>query len=112
MITENGQEIKTPRTRGDQETNRSGINADRSRGTGQIGGEAISKPFSTYRNDRQGRNFAQQRGQAIIGGILDRLILKTQDLIQESENRTVELKNDLQELKDLSQQFKTSEEPE
>ncbi|MBN3926104.1 hypothetical protein [Nostoc sp. NMS4] len=112
MITENGQEIKAPRTWGDQETNRSGIDSDRSRGTGQTGGEAISKSLSTYRNDRQGRNFAQQRGQAIIGGILDRLILKTQDLIQESENRTVELKNHLQELKDLSQQFKTSEEPE
>lgn len=42
--------------------------------------------------------------------MLDRLILKTQDLIQESENRTVELKNHLQELNDLSEQFKTSEE--
>lgn len=110
MITENGQEIKAPRTRGDQKTNRSGIDSDRSGGTGQTGGEAISKPLSAYRNDRQGRNFPQQRGQAIIGGILDRLILKTQDLIQESENRAVELKNHLQELKDLSEQFKTSEE--
>lgn len=112
MIIENGQEIKAPRTRGDQETNRSGIDSDRSGGTRQTGAEVISKSLPAYRNDRQGRNFAQQRGQTIIGGILDRLILKTQDLIQESENRTVELKNHLQELNDLSEQFKTSEEPE
>ncbi|WP_157816446.1 hypothetical protein [Nostoc flagelliforme] len=111
MITEaeNG-EIKAPRTRGDEEAVQLGINTNRSRGSGQASRQDVSKPFATYRDDRPRGNFVEQRGQAILGGILSRLISKTLDLIEESENRTAELKNHLEELKELYSQFQENKE--
>lgn len=110
MITqaENG-EIKTSGVRRDEETVQPGIDPDRSRGFGQTSRETISQPIAVNRDDWTRGNFVDQRGQAILGGIVNRLITKTIDLIQESESRTAELKQHLEELKELSTQFKTED---
>lgn len=105
MITQHDQEIQASRTRRNQETSRTSTDSDRSRGDRQASAEASGQPVSADRDDRQGRNFTEQHRQATIGGIIDRLISKTQDLIEESEARTVELKKHLEELKNLSEPF-------
>jgi hypothetical protein len=107
MVTEaeNG-EIKAPRARRDKEGLQHGTNSDKRRRTGQPSGQALSQSFATDRDDWAGGNFAEQCGQAVLGGIIDRLISKTIDLIDESENRTADLKKHLRELKELSIQFR------
>lgn len=106
MITEseNGQ-IKAPGTRGDKEGLQHGANSDQRGRIGQDSRQAVSESFAANRNDWTGGNFTDSCGQAILGGILDRLISKTIELIGESESRTADLKKHLQELKELSIQF-------
>lgn len=105
MIIEDA-EVKTQRVWGDKETSQSWIDSNRGRGTGQTSPKTRSEPISTHRDDRQRRNFINQCGQATLGGIVTRLISKTLLEIEESENRTAELKKYLEELKELSQQFR------
>lgn len=98
-------EIKAPGAWGDKETSQPGIDSNRGGGARQAGPEVGGKSLSTYRDDREGRNFINQCGQATIGGIVTRLISKISQDIEESENRTAELKKSLEELKELSNQF-------
>lgn len=98
-------EIQAQRAWGDKETIQPGINPDRSRRIGQTSSEDGSQPFSAHRDDRERGNFIEQCGQATLGGIIDRLISKVSEEIEESESRTADLRNDLEELKELSKQF-------
>lgn len=111
MIAENAEDTKsqTPRVWGDQKTIQSGINSDRSGRTGQTSRETRGEQVSTDRNDWTRRDFVDQCGQGTPGGIVDRLIEKLLTLIEDSENRTAELRKQLLELKSLSQQIKQPE---
>lgn len=111
MITEaeNG-EIKAPRVWRSQEAVQPGANPDRSRGVRQASRETICEPLTANRDDWTRGNFTEQCGQAILGGIIDRLISKTLDLIKESESRTAELKIHLEDLRELYNQFQNKTE--
>ena len=105
-------EIKAPRAWRDQKTSQSGINSDGSRGAGQTGSKVKGESVSTYRDDRTGGNLIDQCGQATIGGILDQLISRIYQQIEDSENRTAELKNYVSDLEALSKQLQEKEDPE
>ena len=104
-MTTSDAEIKTSGTRGDKETGEHGLDSNQHRGTGQAGSQTGSQSFSINRNDWSWANSLGQRGQAIVGGMFNRLITKTRDQIGEAEGRIVELRKELQELEDLFEQF-------
>ncbi|WGV23463.1 hypothetical protein QI031_16695 [Halotia branconii CENA392] len=107
MVSENVEiaEVQAQRAWRNQESIQYGVNSDKRGGVRQAGTEIRGESFATDRNDWQRGDFTEQCGQAILGGIIDRLISKTLDLIEESENRTAELKKHVEELKELSTQF-------
>lgn len=114
MITEDAENAKSQAQRAwrNEEAVQLRVDSNRSRRTGQTGRKDGSKPFSTYRDDREGGNISSPGRQGITGGIVDRLISKVATLIEESEARTADLKEQLEELKQLSQQFQKQEKPE
>jgi hypothetical protein len=113
MVIENDKaEIEAPGTRGDKEAIQPRTHPDRSAGTRRASLETGSQPLSTNRDDRTGRNLINECGQATVGGIVDRLISKVSDEIEEFEQRTVDRKKYLQELRELSEELhKTAVEP-
>ncbi|MEM9925200.1 MAG: hypothetical protein AAF915_15855 [Cyanobacteria bacterium P01_D01_bin.50] len=107
MVVDNVEvtEVKAPYARRDKETSKRGINSEQCRRVGQSSPEIGSKSVPDDRNDWSWRNFINSWGQANIGGILDRLILNTQQQIKESEERVADLKQQLAELQQISDEF-------
>ncbi|MBH8575743.1 hypothetical protein I8752_22600 [Nostocaceae cyanobacterium CENA369] len=104
MITKNAK-VQAQRARRNQETVQPRADGDRSGGSRQTSSENGGESLSIDRDDRSRGDFTNQCGQTNVGGILDRLIVKTIELIQDSENRTAELKTQLHELVELSKEF-------
>lgn len=109
--TENAEntESQAQRARRDEETVQSGADSYRGRRLGQKSRKNGAESFSANRADREGRNSTSPCRQGTSGGIVDRLILKIKALIEESENRTADLKVQLEELRQLSQQLHEQE---
>lgn len=102
--------IKTQRIRGDQEACCSWFDSSRTGRFRQTGSEGRSQSLTTSRAYRQRRDFLEQRGQTVPGGILDRLIVSVRNEIAESEKKTADLKEYLSELEMLSEQLLTKTE--
>ncbi|MBD2491126.1 hypothetical protein [Aulosira sp. FACHB-615] len=111
MITENVENTKSQAQRiwGNQEAVQPGADSYRSRGFGQESREDGIEPISISGDDWTGGNFTSSGGQGTPGGIVDRLITKVEGLIEESEYRTAELRKQLEELKQLSNQLHSLE---
>lgn len=114
MIAENAESTKSQasRVRRNEEAIQFGADSNWSRGTGQTGRKNGIKSFPANRDDREGRNITGPGRQRTPGGIVDRLISKMKTLIEESENRTADLKEQLEELVQLSQQLQKREDSE
>jgi hypothetical protein len=104
MVPQNA-EVEAQRTWRDKETSQPGINPDRSGGARQASSQARGESLSTHRDDRTWGDFINQCGQATIGGIVDQLISRIYRQIEDSENRTAELKSYVTELEQLSKQL-------
>ncbi|MGI8500436.1 MAG: hypothetical protein ACR2LR_04770 [Hassallia sp.] len=104
MISENA-EIEAQRAWRDKETSQLGINPDRSGGIRQASSQAWSEPLSTHRDDRTRGDFINECGQATVGGIVDQLISRIYQQIEDSENRTAELKSYVTQLEALSKEL-------
>jgi hypothetical protein len=113
MVIENDKaEIEAQRTWGDKETVQPRTHSNGGTGTGRASVEIGGESFSTNRDDRERGNLINECGQATVGGIVDRLISKVSDEIEEFEQRTADRKKYLQELRELSEQLhKTAVEP-
>jgi hypothetical protein len=102
---EKNTEVKTSGTRGDKKISEHGIDPNQYRRPGQASSEVRSEPFTVDRDDRSWANSFGQRGQAVVGGIFNRLITTTRNQIEEFERRTLELKKELQDLEQLHRDF-------
>ncbi len=109
MVPQNA-EVEAQRTRRDKETSQPGINPDRSGGTRQASSNPRGESLSAYRDDRTWGDFINECGQATIGGIIDQLISRIYQQIEDSENRTAELKSYVAELEKLSKQLQNKSE--
>jgi len=109
MVPQNA-EVEAQRAWRDKETSQPGVNSDGSRGTRQTGSEPGGESLSTHRDDRAWGDFINQCGQATVGGIVDQLISRIYRQIEDSENRTAELKNYVTELEKLSKQLQDNTE--
>lgn len=109
MVPQNA-EIEAQRAWRDKETGEYGINPDGSGGIRQTGSEARGQSLSINRDDRSRGNIINQCGQATVGGIVDQLISRTYQQIEDSENRTAELKSYVIELEKLSKQLQDKSE--
>jgi hypothetical protein len=114
MIAEDVENTKSQAQRawGDEKTIQSWTHPKWSGRTGQTSRVIGGEPISDDRDDWARRNITDQRRQGTVGGIVDRLISKTVDLINESEKRTVDLKQHLAELRELSTRLQQKEDQE
>ena len=104
MVTSNA-EIEASSAWGNKETSKRRLNSKQCGGVGQSSCQVGSESLAVNRNDWSWRNFINSCGQANIGGILNRLILNTKQQIEESEKRTTDLKQQLAELQQISNEF-------
>ena len=98
-------EIQTSGIRRDKETGECRVDSKQCGGIGQSSRKTGSESITTNRDDWSWRNFINSYGQANIGGILNRLILHTKHQIEESEERIADLRQQLAELQQISDEF-------
>ena len=104
MVSGNA-EIEASRERGNKETGKCRADSNQRRRSGQTSKADGSESLTIHRNDRTRRDFVNSCGQATLGGMFNRLISKTRYQIEESEKRTADLKQQLAELQQISDEF-------
>ncbi|MDJ0677024.1 MAG: hypothetical protein QNJ36_16855 [Calothrix sp. MO_167.B42] len=102
MVIENA-EVQTQGTRRNKEAGQPWADGDGSGGTSQNLPQHGSESFAIGRDDWERRDNLGGSEQETPGGILDRLINKVVQQIDETEKRLVELRQELADLRKLSE---------
>lgn len=110
QFTDEQAQNKTSDLRRDQTADERRTNAHRGQRLRRASPVNGSQQIRTSGDDWQKADCINTSGHFEIGGILDRLIDKTQKLINESETRTADLKKHLSDLRHLSSQLQSIDE--